>query len=255
MTITLTYREWDELLAEAEMNSLQNPQPDEFIRQMPRLLGKGYERNIEVYPNLLLTIHDLEYHDDLLVKFPESNHPLQFSVDILGVNADNTLISGAGIQRSWTEENPKFQRSVFVNIHMPPELLATFFPTANGEIPSQFSLLAKGDDWQTMLQPKKTAAINSVAQQIINCPYQGITKRVFLQTKVPELIGLHLTSILVDRGGVQRSPRLKPETITRIYHARDILHSRLENPPSILDISAAGRCEPSHSQTWISRIV
>ncbi|MDF5733551.1 MAG: hypothetical protein PUP92_37640 [Rhizonema sp. PD38] len=130
---------------------MQNPEPDEFICQMPRLLGKGYERDIQVYPNILLTVHDLEYHDDVLVKFPESNHPLQFSVDILGVNADNTLISGAGIQRSWIEENPKFQRSVFVNIHMPPELLGTFFPTAGGEIPSEFSLLGKGNDWQTMI--------------------------------------------------------------------------------------------------------
>ncbi|MEI1375290.1 AraC family transcriptional regulator [Nostoc sp. UHCC 0926] len=237
MTITLTLKEQDQLWAEARQNSLQNPEPDEFICQMPRLLGKGYERNIQVYPNILLTVHDLEYHDDVLVKFPESDHPLQFSVDILGVNTDNTLISGAGIQRSWTEENPKFQRSVFVNIHMPPELLGTFFPTVDGEISSQFSFLVKGNDWQTMLQPKKTAAINSAVQQIINCPYQGITKRVFLQARVPELIGLHLTSILVDQGGVQRSPRLKPETITRIYHARDILHSRLENPPSLLELA------------------
>ncbi|MEH2071659.1 MAG: hypothetical protein V7K47_26480 [Nostoc sp.] len=89
MTITLTENESSELWAETKVNNLQNPEPDEFIYQMPTILGKGYERNIKVYPNLLLTIHDLEYHDDLLVKFPESNHPLQFSVDILGVNADN----------------------------------------------------------------------------------------------------------------------------------------------------------------------
>ncbi|MEH2425841.1 MAG: hypothetical protein V7K48_34565 [Nostoc sp.] len=37
--------------------------------------------------------------------------------------------------------------SLAVDIHMPPLLLATFFPTEGGEIPSQFSLLTKGDDW------------------------------------------------------------------------------------------------------------
>ncbi|MEH2338598.1 helix-turn-helix transcriptional regulator [Nostoc sp.] len=120
---------------------------------------------------------------------------------------------------------------------MPPELLRTFFPTADGEIPSQFSLLTKGNDWQTMLQPKKTAAINSAAQQIINCPYQGITKRVFLQARVPELLGLHLSSILVDQSELQPSPGLKPETITRIYHAREVLLCRLENPPSLLELA------------------
>ncbi|MEH1843105.1 MAG: hypothetical protein V7L20_31320 [Nostoc sp.] len=49
MTITLTQKENWELWAEAEMNSLQNPEPDEFICQVPRLLGKGYARNIHGY--------------------------------------------------------------------------------------------------------------------------------------------------------------------------------------------------------------
>lgn len=185
----------------------------------------------------LLRISDSEYYDDVLVKVPEYNHPLQFDVGLLGVNTDDTLISGAGVQRSWTAKNPKSQRSVGVDIHMPPSLLGIFFPTAGGEIPSQFSLLAKGDDWQTMLQPKKTTAVHSVAQQIINCPYQGIAKRMYLQVRVLELIRLQLTPMLVDQGGVQRPPRLKAETIARIHHAKEILHSRIENPPSLLELS------------------
>ncbi|WP_375510091.1 helix-turn-helix transcriptional regulator [uncultured Nostoc sp.] len=107
----------------------------------------------------------------------------------------------------------------------------------DGEIPSQFSLLAKGDDWQIMLQPKKTAAINCVAQQIINCPYQGISKRMFLQTRVPELMRLQLTPLLAEQGRLQQPPRLKAQTIAQIHYAREILLSRLENPPSILELS------------------
>ncbi|MEH2081815.1 MAG: AraC family transcriptional regulator [Nostoc sp.] len=237
MTITLTMKEEWELWDEAEMNSLQNPEPDEFICQMPTLLGKGYMREIKVYPNLWLTIRDHEYHDDVLLKIPEWNHSLQFCVWLLGNTTDDTLISGAGVQRQFTLETPKFQRIVSIEIHMPPELLGTFFPTVDGEIPSQFSLLAKGDDWQTMLQLKKTTAINSVAQQIINCPYQGITKRMFLQARVLELIRLQLTPILAEQGELQPPPRLKPETIACIHHAREILRSRLENPPSILELA------------------
>nr|WP_298911059.1 AraC family transcriptional regulator [uncultured Nostoc sp.] len=237
MTITLTTKEYSKLWAEAEMNSQKNPESNEFIYQVPRLLGKGYVRDIEVYPHLLLSISDSEYHDDVLMKVPEYNHPLQFCVELLGINTDDTLISGAGVQRSWTWEIQKHQRSVGVDIHMPPSLLGTFFPTAGGEIPSQFSLLAKGDDWQIMLQPKKTTAVHSVAEQIINCPYQGIAKLMFLQVRVLELIRLQLTPMLVDQGGVQPLPRLKAETIARIHHAREILHSRIDNPPSLLELS------------------
>ncbi|MEH1839239.1 MAG: AraC family transcriptional regulator [Nostoc sp.] len=237
MTITLTTKEWEELWAEAEMNSQKNPESNEYIYQMPRQLGKGYVREIEVYPHLLLSISDSEYYDDVLIKVSEYNHPLQFHVGLLGVNTDDTLISGAGVQHSWIAKNPKSQRSIGVDIHMPPELLGTFFSTADGKIPSQFSLLAKGDDWQTMLWPKKTAAVHSVAEQIINCPYQGIAKRMYLQVRVLELIRLQLTSMLVDQGGVQKPPRMKAETIARIHHAKEILHSRLENPPSLLELS------------------
>ncbi|WP_335130205.1 TonB-dependent receptor plug domain-containing protein [Nostoc sp.] len=76
-----------------------------------------------------------------------------------------------------------------------------------------------------------------MAQQIINCPDQGITKRMFLQARVLELIRLQLTPILADQGGLQPSPRLKAETIACIHHAKEILLSRLENPPSILELS------------------
>ncbi|MBN4006332.1 AraC family transcriptional regulator [Nostoc sp. LPT] len=236
MTITPTISEWDEWWAEAAKNSQQNPsEPFESYSQVPRQLGKGYERSIEVYRQLHLSIGECEHHDDISMKVPESNHPLQFGVELLGNNADDTLISGAGVQRSWMSMTPK-SRSVGVNIEMPPELLATFFPTG-GEIPSQFSILAKGNDWQIILQPKKTSAVNSVVQQIIYCPYQGITKLMFLQVRVLELIRLQLTPMLVDQGGVQSSLRLKPETITRIYHAKDILLCRLDNPPSLLELA------------------
>ncbi|MEH2277328.1 MAG: AraC family transcriptional regulator [Nostoc sp.] len=237
MTITLTHKEEGELWAEAKLNSLQNPEPNEFIYQVPKQLGKGYVRDIEVYPHLWLSISDSEYHDDVLEEVPEYNHPLQFCVGLLGVNTDDTLISGAGVQRSWTFKTPKSQRFVGVDIHMPPSLLGTFFPTEGSEIPSQFSLLAKGDDWQTMLHPKKTAAIHSVAEQIINCPYQGITKRMYLQVKVLEMITLQLTPIITDQGGLQPQPRFRAGTVERIYQAREILLSCLANPPSLLELA------------------
>lgn len=60
---------------------------------------------------------------------------------------------------------------------------------------------------------------------------------MYLQVRVLELIRLQLTPMLVDQGGVQRPPRLKAETIARIHHAREILHSRIENPPSLLELS------------------
>ncbi|MDF5719282.1 MAG: AraC family transcriptional regulator [Rhizonema sp. PD37] len=245
MTISLTEKELMELWVEARYSSLQNPEPDEFIYQVPKQLGKGYVRDIEVYPHLWLTISDYEYHNDVLIKSHSQEHPVQFGVLLSGKARDDngqfgegyTLISGSGIQRQWNVEIANFQRIVSINIHLPPQLLATFFPRRDGQIPTQLRLLLKGNDWQTLIYPETTTAIQGVAQQIVNCPYQGITKQMYLQGKILELMALQLASILADLDGLQPLPRLKPRTIAQIYHAKDILLSRVENPPSLLELA------------------
>lgn len=84
--------------------------------------------------------------------------------------------------------------------------------------------------------PQTTSAIQGVAQQIVNCPYQGITKRMYLLFKVQELIALQVDPILKDIG-VQAPPQLKKATIAQIHHAKDILLSDLENPPSLTQLA------------------
>ncbi|MEH2179623.1 helix-turn-helix domain-containing protein [Nostoc sp.] len=244
MTITPT-PEWDEWWVEAAKNSLQNPsEPFEFYCQVPKQLGKGYVRDIEVYPQVWLGIDNHEYYDDVLFQDCDCDHPLQFAVCLSGTARDGfggqigegyTLISGGGIQPKMTFWHS--QSEVSVGIVMPPELLATFFPTVDGEIPPQLCFLAKGNDWQTLLYPKTTIAIQTVAQQIVNCPYQGITKRLYLQGKVLELMALQLAPFLAEQTGVQPSTRLRNTTSACIYHAREILLSHLENPPSILELA------------------
>jgi len=76
MTITLTRKESTELWAKANCNSLQQ-EPFEILCELPKQLAKGYIRDIDVHPDLWLTIWDCEYHDDVRYKIPESDHPLQ----------------------------------------------------------------------------------------------------------------------------------------------------------------------------------
>ncbi|MEH2256373.1 helix-turn-helix transcriptional regulator [Nostoc sp.] len=245
MTITLTPEEERDLWAEARQNSQQNSsEPFESYCQVPRQLGKGYTRSIEVHPQVHLGIGNSEYYDDILSQSCECDHPLQFAVLLSGTSREEyggqigegyTLISGGGIQRKMTCLDSK--SSMGIGFSMPPELLATFFPTGDGEIPPQLHFLAKGNEWQTLLYPKATTAIQTVAQQIVNCPYHGMTKRLYLQGKVLELMALQLAPFLAEQAGVQPSPRLKTQTIARIHHAREILLSRLENPPSILELA------------------
>ncbi|TFI53967.1 AraC family transcriptional regulator [Mastigocladus laminosus UU774] len=243
MTITFTQRQYNDLWAESRRNSPQQLQT-EHCCEMPKRFGTGYTQDIELYPHLWLTIENCEYQNDVLLKIPDWDHPLQFFVLLSGRVIEGGMqigegymhIAGSGVQRKVTVKFPK-SRNVGVDINMSPDLLATFFSDEEGEIPKELRFLAKGNDWQTLLYPKITTDVQGVAQQIINCPYQGITKRMYLQTKVLELIRLQLFPILAEQDKPQRSPRLKAETTARIDYAREILLSHLENPPSLLELA------------------
>ncbi|MHC5860672.1 MAG: AraC family transcriptional regulator, partial [Nostoc sp.] len=67
MTIILTPEQEAELWAEAEMNSQQNSsEPFEYYCQVPKQLGKGYTRSIEVHPQVWLGIGNYEFYDEIL---------------------------------------------------------------------------------------------------------------------------------------------------------------------------------------------
>jgi AraC-like DNA-binding protein len=246
MTITLTLAEEEELWEEAKQNSVRKSALPSFESwcEVPKQLGKGYGQYIEVYPEVWLKIEESEY-DDVIIQVPEWQHPLQFSAlfprtsrgDFGEARRGETFISGGGIQRATNFFYPKSQKFVYVDIEMPPELLKTFFPGEDGEIPPELKIFAKGNDWQTLISSKVTTAIQSVAEQIVNCPYQGISKRIYLQGKVVELMALQLAPFFAEQGRTQPSPRLHTQTIDSIYHAKEIVLSRLENPPSLWDLA------------------
>ncbi|MCU0532937.1 MAG: AraC family transcriptional regulator [Hydrococcus sp. Prado102] len=248
MTIALTLEEEQELWDETAQNSLQilSTEPFENYLEMPKFLGNGYEKNIELHPKLWLKVYEYEYREDMLLTSITFDHPLQFGVLLSGVVIDecgylgeeNTFISGGGIQKAMKVKHLRSPRSVGIDIEMSPDLLATFFPGKDGEIPPELKLFAKENEWQTLIYPAITPAMRFLTQQIFNCPYWGMTKRIYLQAKVLELIALQLSFIFASEGVPQSSPSLKSDTIARIHHAKQIIHSRLDNPLSLTELAA-----------------
>lgn len=71
MTLVLSEENYDELFEESQqINKCKlGLEPFEDFYQTPKQLGKGYSREIEVYPELWLTVYDEEYYHDVLTKF------------------------------------------------------------------------------------------------------------------------------------------------------------------------------------------
>ncbi|HIK06887.1 MAG TPA: helix-turn-helix transcriptional regulator [Trichormus sp. M33_DOE_039] len=248
MTLTLKLQEWEEEIWDTtakDVTSSSDVQLFEYLSQLRQKFGQGSRKDIEVHPEICLSIFDYELREDIMLQLPEWEHPLQFSVSLSGTLIDEysgklgagyTCISGSGIQRQMLVKSSK-SRHIGINIHMSPDVMRTFFPNRDGEILPQLRLLVKGDDWQTLIYPEITTTIEQIVKQIICCPYQGVTKQMYLQGKVIELMALQLAPILNNQGELPPSSQLKTTTVNRIHHAREILHFRLENPPSLTELA------------------
>ena len=81
-----------------------------------------------------------------------------------------------------------------------------------------------------------TPQMTTIARQIWHHPYQGAIAKMYLEGKVWELFALQLAQLAESELSPVKSS-LKPQSIDRIYHARNILLQRLENPPSIAELT------------------
>lgn len=82
-----------------------------------------------------------------------------------------------------------------------------------------------------------TPEMLTVLHRIINCPYQGALKRLYLEGKLLELIVLKLDQIQKKAFQSEAKFRLKAEDLERIHQARNILRQNLEWPPSLADLA------------------
>jgi AraC-like DNA-binding protein len=247
MTLCLTIQDDTELWERSAQETAQVA-PDGCSEQvaMPPELGKGYDFYMDLYPDCWLKISNHYYHEDYQVTQPEWDHPVQFGICLSGMavgsqcgTMDNSriVISGAGVQRENTCLSLKHQPYLNVNLEMSPERFITLFPDENGELPAELRFLVKGNDWQTLICPKTSPAIQRVAQEIMSCPYTGAAQRLHLQGKSQELMALILAPIVADQGHLKPSAPLKPMTIAQIYTVREQLQLQLDDPPSSLELA------------------
>lgn len=247
MSLDLTAQEIDEIWIAAEQHRPPITSIDrlETISTVPSRLGWGYIRDTELCPGLKLTIFHETYAENLNYRGVEHPHLVQFMVLLSGVvdsgdflyqDATQSYIGGSGIQPAVTSFHPANQPEVGINIHLQPHLSHQFFATPTGELPPELQPLVQGEDRQQVFSPRVTREMRAVMRQIIDCPFVGMTKCLYLQGKVFELMALQLDGMLDDKSPAP-AEALKPDRVAQIHYAAEILRSRLEAPPSQVDLA------------------
>ncbi|MEM9244536.1 MAG: AraC family transcriptional regulator, partial [Cyanobacteria bacterium P01_F01_bin.153] len=74
-----------------------------------------------------------------------------------------------------------------------------------------------------------TPEMKAIIGQILSCPYQGETRRRYLEQKALELVGLRIEAIAL--------PQLHPVDLDCIYQAASILKDQLASPPTVEELA------------------
>lgn len=246
MTVSISPQAYDELCQDVEPS--QHPDPDDTLDEMfkfPQLLGQGYWRHIELREGLAVSIGDFRFQDRLMIASPEGEvdwleYHFHFSgehQDTYPLSAGQFAFSGSGLVLKATANYLDTQPYLEVIIGMEPEILASFAGSA-GQLPNELQPLIRQSDQERYCRTgTATPMMQTVARQILQCPYRGIARRLYLESKALELMGMLVAQEIEVRDGTIPPHSFKPNVVDRIHHARDILLQRLKNPPNLAELA------------------
>ncbi|WP_147820757.1 helix-turn-helix transcriptional regulator [Salidesulfovibrio onnuriiensis] len=207
-------------------------------------------------PGLALTISRSTPEDPLRASFDMDDAPIQFGFTYSG---RNRCVYSSGCLRNQTHEMQAGSNGIFhlpkthgfleqpggasnciMGIIVAPELLYDYFADSMDQLPVEFQRKLEGRldtpmAWFGPCNPAKHCLLT----QILNCPYTGGMRKMFLESRVMELLAMQLQDYIESQTHRKAtSHALCPADVERIRHASEILTSDLENPPNLPELAA-----------------
>jgi AraC-like DNA-binding protein len=229
-------------------NTPFQPKTYEFQLHDPKGISHGYRHWYHLRPGISLLVDDYTLNENLVIETSQGKAStcLELSFSLLGKNSYEKVLSGQNAlflyedsgEQGWIELQAQ-EKLLKFDIHIEYSLFQSFITNQIDLLPVSLRDAIKNDDHRELdyLQiGSTTVQMQTVLRQILNCPYQGLTKQLYLEGKVLELMALRLedTHSTVP---LNSNTTLKPEQIDSIYQAREILINYFSNPPSLLALA------------------
>ncbi len=244
MTISVSSHNWAEFWQEEKPQCLNK---QERIWSFYNHLGKGYQQQFFLRSGISIYIHKLDFVDNIVERICSQKFLPEFGFHLQG---KRQLVDGSYHQAgenffatghclSGTQKWSANSQILKVDIHIEPEILGSYLSDCNQKTPSELNQLLEGKDEQFYFNLGKTTPEMQVClHQILNCPYQGATKIIYLESKALELIAMRLQEVFSeDESQHSVSKVISANDIERIYHAKEILRCNFENPPSLPELA------------------
>ncbi|MEM9218016.1 MAG: AraC family transcriptional regulator [Cyanobacteria bacterium P01_F01_bin.150] len=255
MTVTFTATDFQTALIELQQRTdiIYQLSEHELTLTLPKPLGSGRLQNVNLREgsfNLFIRQHLL---DENVVIAAAGTSParspvaLKFFVSgsvngaIQGIKANMDTVAGQYCLAYCADQNSHMEFIAGKEICTVEIVMALpLFQTMLGEDPQlaqlqrQFSADILVPYWEF---GTTTPLMATAVQQVLQCPYQGATRRLYLESKSLELILLVLEHLKIRQPEAKKRRPLKPDDVKVIYQARDILINQIEDPPSLLSLA------------------
>lgn len=231
----------------------------ERVLQWPKQYGKGFMRMIKLRPGLLLGMGRYRLKEEFRVSMPafQSNYqPVMLSCWLSGrlrfrlnnpIGRDN--FRGFRQGHSAMTYLPEWQGIAYpacgtpmecVSVYMDPGILETCLAGLSEQIPQTLRDIAGGAENRQFHHVSNTSPhVKVILHQILNCPYQGGLKRLYIEGKALELIAGSMAEFMPPEKKPKKKFTLRPADIERIHHAKTLIARDFVEPPRLQEIAHA----------------
>lgn len=235
------------LLISADDVPLISPTTRELSLDNPEC-GRVYRWDSNLCEGLNLLVDDYQLVEDLVVEYSASDRSaepeLELSFCLLGTNRNEGIRAGQNfLSISWDVFDGSMMRwkggdrILKFDIHFSLTFLQRLVEEDFGLLPIDLvQVVQEPSDREFWQMGKTTPEMQTTLRQILDCPYQGVTRKMYLEAKAIELIAMRLATLGEPLKPIPQAP-LKSDEIDRIYWARDILLEQLSDPPSLLELA------------------
>lgn len=218
------------------------------VIECPSLFGQGYKRDISLRNGVDLTFHRYQFHDDLvsLNGQPGETGCLEWVFNLSSTFRfwDESYITNgrhyaAGlVLPGGNSEDLACDVRVEVDIHLELERFKALISSDFDILPPDLQRLLDGDEAFPFSSVRRiTPAMQQVLQQMLDCPYQGVIKQMYLESKSVEVLTLWLEQATAVAPEPTAIAKLPADDIDRIHRAKDILLQKAAHPPSLLELA------------------
>jgi AraC-like DNA-binding protein len=254
------WQQWEESVAAGNGEIIDGKDGFDRVGRCRHYYSQDYFWEIELRPGFWLEFIDDDYcqplsmltdHDGampLVSKFYLSGHHRVLTPDVRGVKSEYEEKAGQSYlfflpDLQEVEQFSANQRLRMVRICCDLDYLRSFGTNSSGAdsgiFPEQLRQFFEDKPLQRFhcATGTLTLAMQVTLQQVVDCPYQGITKRIFLEGKALELLTLQLHQWMEQLKPLECPRTIRADDIERLHHARDILVRDIQNPPSLMNLA------------------